>query len=283
MSRNQTHFLQGRPPTHVTHRSDKISRFVRAVYPPGGVYGPHFHDSYILVVVIEGSLRLEIADHVRKVSAGEATLTRPGLTATYRFAVDQRTVHTACQVMPAALSRPERKLLNELSGVFPVSAGVHALIELALAVPQAGDLFQAAAQHIGRACLLHYAGDGEAHRRAPQPLHPAVIRALDLLRSEAASITSAAQLASRSGLSASRLRQLFRAAGFASPSEALWRARTDHAIRLLQQTDLTLAEIAAQSGFADPFHLSRVVKKATRYSPRDLRRRRGVPVRSDRS
>ncbi|MDX2079982.1 MAG: helix-turn-helix domain-containing protein [Terrimicrobiaceae bacterium] len=274
MSKTKTLSLQNRAPIHVVHRSDEVSHFVRAVYPAGGVYGPHFHDSYLLVVVVEGSLRLELGDHVREVAAGEATLTRAGLTATYRFAIDRDTVHTACQVMPVALSRAERTVLDDLTGVFPISASVQALIELALAVPRAGALFQAAAKQLGRACLLHYAGDCEQHRRSPKPLHPAVIRALDLLRTEAASITNTAQLASRSGLSASRLRQLFRVADLASPSKALWRARTDHAIRLLQQTGLSLAEIAAQSGFADPFHLSRVVKRETGYSPRSLRQRR---------
>lgn len=269
-------YAGGRPPLRVVHRSDERCSFVRAVYPPGGSYGPHRHETYLLVVLIEGSLELVFPDHVRSVSAGEATLTRPGLVGTYRFSRERLTVHTTCQVKPAVISREERATLDGLTGVFPVSAGVHGIIELALGVPGGSAQFHAAAEDLGRACLRHYAGDCEEQSRAPRRSHPAIVRALDLLRSEAPAIADAADLATRSGISASRLRQLFRSAGYPSPSAALWQAKTERAVRLLRHTGLTLAEIAAQSGFADPFHLSRLIKKATGSSPRELRARRAA-------
>ena len=68
------------------------------------------------------------------------------------------------------------------------------------------------------------------------------------------------------------LRSLFRRHGSESPSRMIWRLKVEHAIQLLRSTGLTLGEVAAHCGYANPFHLSRAVKKHTGYSPRDMRR-----------
>ena len=67
------------------------------------------------------------------------------------------------------------------------------------------------------------------------------------------------------------MRQLFREAGRGSPSALIWQIKTGLAVRMIRSTGLTLGEIAEQSGFANPFHLSRSVKKLTGLPPRELR------------
>jgi AraC-like DNA-binding protein len=52
----------------------------------------------------------------------------------------------------------------------------------------------------------------------------------------------------------------------------LWRIKAEHAVQMIRFTGLNLGEIAAQTGFANPFHLTCSVKKVTLLSLRELRR-----------
>jgi AraC-like DNA-binding protein len=97
-------------------------------------------------------------------------------------------------------------------------------------------------------------------------------RARQVLETVPFELKTAGELAARAGVSVSRLRQLYREQGGESPSAVLWRIKAEHAVRMIRFTGLNLGEIAVQTGFANPFHLSRSVKKLTGLSPRELRR-----------
>lgn len=56
-----------------------------------------------------------------------------------------------------------------------------------------------------------------------------------------------------------------------TPAELLRKARTKRAMRLLQTTNLTIAEIAYQTGFGSPSYLSVCFKEEFGKSPRDIR------------
>ena len=57
-----------------------------------------------------------------------------------------------------------------------------------------------------------------------------------------------------------------------SPSQELWRLRTQHGLRLLRDTDFGLARIALASGFKTVPHLSARIKTFTGQTPTDYRR-----------
>lgn len=58
----------------------------------------------------------------------------------------------------------------------------------------------------------------------------------------------------------------------ASPSRFLWKLRTERGIAMLRETGLSVAEIAYQCGFQNPFHFSRLVKQLQGIPPRDVRK-----------
>ena len=58
----------------------------------------------------------------------------------------------------------------------------------------------------------------------------------------------------------------------ATPSRFLWKLRTERGIAMLGETGLSVAEIAYQCGFQNPFHFSRMVKKLQGMPPRDVRK-----------
>jgi AraC family transcriptional regulator, regulatory protein of adaptative response / DNA-3-methyladenine glycosylase II len=85
---------------------------------------------------------------------------------------------------------------------------------------------------------------------------------------------SEAALAARIGLSARHLRRLFRTHLGATPDQLARSRRAHFARRLLDDTDLTVLEIAFASGFGSLRQFNRTMREVFRASPTDLRSRR---------
>lgn len=83
---------------------------------------------------------------------------------------------------------------------------------------------------------------------------------------------SRSELARRAGLSPSHLAAAFKRAYGMAPLAYLQELRLTEARRLLQSGDASVAVIAAQVGFTDPFWFSRVFRRRWGASPRAMRR-----------
>lgn len=86
-----------------------------------------------------------------------------------------------------------------------------------------------------------------------------------------ASEITADQLASMENLSQSRYRAAFRKATGLSPYEYLMGLRIRNACTLLEQTDLSVQEVASASGYIDPFYFSRIFRKNMGVAPSEYR------------
>jgi len=247
--------------------------FGRAIYFPGGRFGPSVQRFYQLIVVVAGSLRVSVDGKNYDLAPGDGILQHPGQREFYRFSEKSESEHTWYHVAPQLLSAHDKKQLRELEGVHKVPSSVQLLIGegLASADGQTPDMHEAM-MALGRAALLLFAAHARrVARRRATPLHPALERALEIATAHYAELRSAQELARRAGISIALLRDLCRRGRGESPTEMIWRLKVEHAIQLIRSTGLTLGEIAAQCGYANPFHLSRSVKKATGRSPRALR------------
>lgn len=255
-------------------RGNASYMFGRAVYAPCGWYGPRRHNKFLLLVMLQGSVQIECCNTVICVEPGNGVLMQPGHVEFYRFSRTQQTIHTWCQLDSNFSGPQERKLLQAVSGVWPVPSSVHMLLNEGLATPlNIGPRQHLAARSLALTCILHFAATALNSSRPTTPRHLALDQALNLLATKPAAFHSAGELAKKCGISFSRLRQLFRMAGTETPSAMLWRLKTQHAVQILCSTGLTLAEVADQCGFANPFHLSRCIKARTGFSPRELRKR----------
>lgn len=78
------------------------------------------------------------------------------------------------------------------------------------------------------------------------------------------------------GLSESRFHCLFRKVVGEAPQAYLRRLRLEQAANLLRETNFTLADIAARTGFSDQFHLSRWFVRIYHLSPSDYRKKSPV-------
>lgn len=247
--------------------------FGKATYPPNGTYGPRRQPCYQLVILLRGSLKLTADGASYDFKPGDAILERPGQREVFHFSPNETSVHSWCEVQPGELSPAERRALDAACGVVirPPSA-VHVLIEEGLAVREHEDMGDAMGT-LARACLLRFAqhcGSAKFVSGKPPP-HPDYVRAREAVAEDYAELRNAADLARRVGVSAAQLRTLFRRGGSESPSRMIWRLKLEHALQLLRSTGFTVAQIAEHCGYANPFHLSRAVKKHTGDSPRGIR------------
>jgi len=80
--------------------------------------------------------------------------------------------------------------------------------------------------------------------------------------------------ARRAGKSVSRMRDLFRQATGLSPKKYQMRARLVRAGKLLRETNLSIGEIAGQTGFESIFAFSKRFKKLLGFSPSEYRTRK---------
>lgn len=92
-------------------------------------------------------------------------------------------------------------------------------------------------------------------------------RAIRHLDSHFALALNTPDLARIAGLSVSQFRRLFREQTGHTPMEYLRRVRVATARQLLGNIDLLIKEIAAQCGFDDPYHFSKVFHEIDGLSP----------------
>ena len=85
---------------------------------------------------------------------------------------------------------------------------------------------------------------------------------------------SVEQLAEKRGLSRTRFAHLFRETTGITPARFITQLRLSEAARLLTETDLKLAQIALQTGFADATHFGKVFRRTFFTTPTNYRNSR---------
>jgi AraC-like DNA-binding protein len=80
-----------------------------------------------------------------------------------------------------------------------------------------------------------------------------------------------ATLASRANISSSHFFALFKRQIGCAPIDYFIRLRMQHACRLLDETVMSVKEIAATLGYDDPFYFSRIFKSVNRVAPSEYR------------
>ena len=223
----------------------------------------HAHaDWHQLVLPVVGAHAVDLG-HVRgTVESGRGILIASGLPHRYRglgencfVVLDIPRESRRSQGLPEAIWRPVMS-----DPFFTIDDGLNRFANYIAYEIRRGAL-DAATEHHVTTLLIHSLTRRLDARRVPA----AVARAVELIHAHYADPFSVAELAAAVGLSASALHECFRAAMGRGPGQYAMDVRLDHAERLLRASDLSIAEIAAATGFSDQSALTR-----------SLRRRRGV-------
>ena len=80
-----------------------------------------------------------------------------------------------------------------------------------------------------------------------------------------------ATLAAQANISPSHFFALFKRQTGCAPIDCFIRLRMQHACRLLEETVLSVKEVAATLGYDDPFYFSRIFKSVIRVAPSEYR------------
>lgn len=138
-------------------------------------------------------------------------------------------------------------------------------------------------RHLGRAAatkslhimMIHEAETGTTPQPASalemQSKDPVIHRALHLMQEHLDVPLAIAELCKRLDVNKKTLERRFTGSLGVSPQNAYLDIRLDHAIYLLKGTQRSVASIAAECGFCDSSHLSRLLRRKTGKTPVALR------------
>lgn len=251
----------------------------------------HFHDFCELVVVISGSCRHTTLSGEYEISAGDVFLIRPGTAHSYQAVSDFSLVNL--------LYQPELLPLCDLGN----SPGYQALFVLEPELRLPGGSYRHL--KLDRETLLRFEtkiGQLESALRSTMPGHrfqaltefmrivwflaqyfTATIvpeeqndlfrlgRLLAFLEENYTLPLTLPEIACHASVSEVTLYRLFLKGTGTAPITYLNRLRIEHARALLLNTRLSVAEIAARTGFGDSNYFSRCFRKFSRCSPREFR------------
>jgi AraC family transcriptional regulator of arabinose operon len=255
--------------------------------PGYGVNRPAGSDSWLFTWTTAGQGRLRQGGTEVRASPGGLVVLAPGIR--HRYATEPAARHwrfwwTHCQARPTWT--PWLRPYDAGDGVYvvtPVPAVLHDRVEAAFSRMRAdarrpGTGQPAVAVHAdhdiavahGTAarelalCALEEAvllTTASARTPAPPPgVDDRVRRAQDRIAADPGAPHTVRSLAEEVALSPSRFAHLFTEQVGQSPMRALREARLRHAARLLEGTGLSVERVAAASGFASPFHFTRVFR-----------------------
>ncbi len=244
--------------------------FGEVIYNPGGIYGPRRQTKWQLVAVVSGNADVEIDKVRHSIPAGQVRLLVPGKWEFFEFSKEHPTHHLWVDFPPDKVPIKLRKRLKQPPHVLPLSSALESLIRIGLGVQSSDEGGSEALQALGQAALALFC----AGTLSPAvPIHPAVIKSCQMMEEELEHPLTLTMIASRSGISPNQLVLLFKRHLNSTPMEHLWNLRTQRAALLLSSTGLSVGEIAFETGFQTPFHLSRRFRNGFGVSPRDYRSR----------
>lgn len=250
-----------------------------ATYPPGATFGPRTLRDFELVWILQGDVVWEVEGERIAAGPDSVLLARPGMHDRFEWDPTSATrhgfVHFAFEPgHVAGLAAPEAwplvRRCERDDALVPVLEQLIAVVESGR--PERALLVQSALAH---ALLGFVTGATGTHHVLLDELPDAVERSLRFVVERWAEHglrgPTLPDLARAGGVSEGHLVRLYRHAFGCGPAEALRIARLERAAQMLVRTNCGVAEIAALTGFLDPFHFSRAFKHTYRQSPRALR------------
>lgn len=251
-----------------------------ADYPPGATFGPRVVSSFELVWLLSGSVTW--VGHTDEVGSrqelqlvpGMLLLTRPGMREEYRWDERRATrhgyVHFDIEPAPVvpALVRPVAE-----PGPLP------GLLRYLLWLAEEPDPAWACRAADVLALIMRLFVDGPLPTMDSPAEPPVLTAALDHVRAQWADQLrpfTLAEVAAAAGVSRAHLARLFRGQFGIGMIAGLELVRLARAESLLARSNLSIAQIARNCGFADPLHFSRRFRTVYGVPPRDWRRTGGM-------
>ena len=248
--------------------------FGQVRYQPGGYCGPRVQRDYQLVLLYSGSCDLRVDKARRTLKVGHVYLLKPGHREHFLFDGKTQTHHFWCSVTPAGLPPALRHALDaEAHEGHSPSECFARMVSAAFLLRTSPSA--AAARVVDALALTLFAeflnmADPSSVTFREDAYADRALRYMEDHLGDPDCLSGAQRAA---GCSVNALIYKFADAVGATPARHLWRLRTEKGLGLLADTGLSVAEIADQCGFKNPFHFSRCVRRVQGQPPREIRRR----------
>ncbi|HET6742123.1 MAG TPA: helix-turn-helix domain-containing protein [Kribbella sp.] len=257
-----------------------------ADYAPGATYGPRWLPNFELLWLLHGSAlwRTEVYDDAgvhqvtveEELRPGTVALARRGNRDAYIWDCDHWSRHAYVHFQiedfgglgtpsswPSVRSRSDPGLLDELCTYLLDLAGVPE------SVPGHSDRLVATMLEVFVGAPV-----GPSREEMPDGVRRMVDHVATVWARRGPRIISVPELAAAANLSAGHLHRLFRERYGCGPAYALDLIRLARAATALLRTNATIAEIASDGGYSNPYHFSRRFSLAYGEPPGTFRRRR---------
>lgn len=246
-----------------------------ANYPPGATYGPRSLASHAVVWILTGNVLITVDGRTHEALPGTVALLHPGQRDHYRWDTTHRTCHGYVHFHAHGLLAGHA-IVRPLDRLGPVITELQTFLTRI----DAGCEHAVLATSCLRTALLRLAVDDTESPWGPGHGHPAIDRLLAGLaqywaNGPALSLALPA-LAQLAGVSRAQLGRICHRELGCSPVAMLRNLRLERSARLLECSTLPLTAIAADAGFADPFHLSHAFRRRYGHSPQQHRQRDDV-------
>ncbi|MBJ7536190.1 AraC family transcriptional regulator [Marinomonas transparens] len=246
-----------------------------AKYPKGGRHGPRVQRGIQLFHLLSGQVTLMIDGTNLILNPGDFALLVPGRHEFHQFSLADESVHTWCQL---DFSGQQDSLQSHLAGIRPVveaNYDIQAYMDLGLALTRAPSIPTGhALLDLGQSLLNYYLAYANTYSNKHKDSHPvprSVRMACDYMSRHLEQTLNLNTIAQVSHVSTNHLILLFKQYLQITPSRYLWKLRCQHAATLLRDTNIPIALVAEQAGFASAFHFSRLFKQVYGESPRAFR------------
>jgi AraC family transcriptional regulator len=271
--------------TSVAHDPWPGVSYGEIVYPPGSTYGLRVHPTIEVGFVYSGAMRAWLGDERVDVDEGMACLVIPGQRSFFEFSATSETHHSwvhfwAPDGHPPVLLERLSALPRAIRLSSVLAREMRALLDLGVQHLTTRREIELLLAH---RVLYQYIGEAELAEGLGVVYSEAVDRALKHIDEHLATPLDVDAIAEAALVSTSHLIRLFRRELGTTPARYLWTRRVERAVEMLEETGLTLGEIAHRCGFSTTHHFSRRVHEATGMTPTAVRSRartRDLPSRA---
>jgi AraC family transcriptional regulator, arabinose operon regulatory protein len=233
--------------------------------------------TYELWSFIEGKGEMKVDGSILTVSSGSAFVFPPGSSPT--LILDSRQEILMFRVGFDILDTQDHRVEN-LSQVGLTLRNPQFFFQLAYqacsAFKREDSLSQMRSKNLIEAMLLHILDENENPTQSPT--HVIIDRLILEIQQDPSKDWGINILVKRAGLSRSHLSLIFSSITGMSPTRFVIQARIARATRLIEETDLTIGQIAQVTGYRDIFFFSRQYKKIMGHNPNDLRSRNKTQI-----
>lgn len=264
----------GRPVSDIADSSQGFA-FGEALYPLGGVYGPLTGRYLCILLVHEGQVTITSDDSRAMLDEGQCGIFYSEHSYLAEFEIRRRVRVSWCEATPGNLPEAVAMRVRGGSAGIDISERLDTLIRIGVDLGSAfGANINAFRNALGEAVFHAFFHDARMWEQALQMPRP-VQTAKQHIDDNFADDLTVAGLASKAGVTPQHLISLFGKHLGVTPIRYLWQKRADRSQFLLLNTGLTIAEIAYQCGYKNPFHFSRQIKQRYGVSPKEIRARGG--------